>query len=53
MSDPLGKTPLWFAAEGGSVRAVEALLNFGADINVRDADSGDPILLTVQNSNDC
>ena len=54
IANPDGKTPLWFAAEGGSVRGVEVLLNSGADISTRDAASGDPILLTAaQNSNDC
>ena len=53
IADADGKTPLWLAAEGGSVRGIKALLNHGADITVKDAGSGDPILLIAsQNSDD-
>ncbi|KAK7090327.1 ankyrin repeat and protein kinase domain-containing protein 1-like [Littorina saxatilis] len=46
--DSSGKSPLHSAAESGSMEAIELLLKYGADVNVRNFDGVTPLMVLAE-----
>ena len=45
--DDMGHAPLHFAIENGCLSAIEQLIEYGADVNARDASDRTPLYLTI------
>lgn len=43
-----GWTALHFAVDSGNVLAVEALIRFGADVNIRDENNKTPLVMALE-----